>query len=270
MGKICILCIEGTNCEWETALCFKRLGAVPEIVHLKQLTGAVREKDRRNLLDYDCLVIPGGFSAGDYVRAGAIFAARILGNLEELKAFVEEGRPVLGICNGFQVLVELGLLPGIAGERAALTINDSARFECRPALLKHENQGKCIFTRKIPSGRILKMPCAHAEGKFFIAEERRAEVLKIMEANDQIVFRYVDADGHYAGYPWNPNGSIDNIAGICNPDGNVLGLMPHPERAFYAYTSADWTREKASDQGDGKLIFEAVLKHIRHSALRPC
>ncbi|MDF2957878.1 MAG: Phosphoribosylformylglycinamidinesynthase [Candidatus Alkanophagales archaeon MCA70_species_1] len=265
MVKVCILCIEGTNCEWETYLCFKRLGAAPEIVHLKQLTGAVREKDRRRLLDYDCLVIPGGFSAGDYVRAGAIFAARILGSLEELKTFVEEERPVLGICNGFQVLVELGLLPGIAGERATLTINDSARFECRPTLLKHENKGKCLFTKKIPHGRILKMPCAHAEGKFFIPEDRRAEVIKTMEENDQIVLRYVDPDGRYAGYPWNPNGSIYNIAGICNPEGTVFGLMPHPERAFYAYTNADWTRERGSDYGDGKLIFESILEHIRHS-----
>ncbi len=269
--KICILRIEGTNCEWETYLSFKRLGASPEIVHIKQLTGDVDEKYRRNLSDYHCLTIPGGFSSGDYVRAGAIFSARIKGCLEkELEDFVDDGKPVLGICNGFQVLVELGLLPGIEKQKyrreAALTMNDSFRFECRQTLVKNENKGKCIFTRKIPRGMILRMPCAHAEGKFFIEEEKREEYIRIMEERDQIVFRYVNDKGEYASYPWNPNGSIYNIAGICNDEGNILGLMPHPERAFYTYMSGDWTRKKKKmnieGKGDGSLIFESVLDFL--------
>ncbi len=152
-SKICILRIEGTNCELETSLAFKRLGASAEIVHLKQLIGAVKERERRNLKDFDLLVIPGGFSSGDYVRAGAILAARIKGALgKQIEDFIEKGNPILGICNGFQVLVEMGLLPGFAHERAeiqqvALTTNDSARFECRPTLIKHESKGKCVHKR---------------------------------------------------------------------------------------------------------------------------
>ena len=290
-SKICVLRIEGTNCELETALAFKRLGASVEIVHLKQLeragAGRVKERERRSLEDYDLLVIPGGFSAGDYVRAGAILAARLKGALgREIEGFTESGKPVLGICNGFQVLVELGLLPGFEGatqQQAALTTNDSARFECRPTLLKHESRGNCVFTRAVERGSVLKMPCAHAEGKFVVAgregggrEREREEYLRRLEENDQIVFRYVDPVGNYAGYPWNPNGSLSNIAGICNPEGNIFGLMPHPERAFFAFTDSEWTRargregerkgekerEGRKENGDGRLIFESVLQHF--------
>ena len=274
MIRVCILQIEGTNCEFETCLAFARLGASAEIVHLNQLTGAVKERDRRNLADYDLLVIPGGFSAGDYVRAGAIFAARLRGSLgDEIEEFITEGKPILGICNGFQVLMELGLLPGTDdGVRAVLTTNSSAHFECRPTLIKHENRGKCIFTRGIEHGSILKMPCAHAEGRFFIANER---YVQRMEDNDQIVFRYVDPNGNYASYPWNPNGSIYNIAAICNQEGNILGLMPHPERAFYSWLDSEWWRregegkdrgrrgKKKPSYGDGKRIFESVLDHLQ-------
>ena len=280
--KICILRIEGTNCEYETSLSFTRLGASAEIVHLKQLIGAVKERERRNLNDYDALVIPGGFSSGDYIRAGAILAARINGALgEEISAFIKDGKPLLGICNGFQVLVELGLLPGFGAQdeiglqQAALTTNDSARFECRPTLIKHENTGNCVFTQGIEKGSILKMPCAHAEGKFFIDEKKREEYIQRLEDNDQIVFRYVDPDGNYASYPWNPNGSLYNIAGICNPEGTILGLMPHPERAFYTFMDSEWSRRpielragqgeektKGDAYGDGKKIFEAVLNYL--------
>jgi phosphoribosylformylglycinamidine synthase I len=273
-SKICILRIEGTNCELETSLSFKRLGASAEIVHLKQLIGAVKEREMRNLNDYDLLVIPGGFSSGDYIRAGAIFAARIKGALgQEIADFIESGKPLLGICNGFQVLVEMGLLPGFSHEtremqQVALTTNDSARFECRPALIKHESRGNCVFTRGIAEGSILKMPCAHAEGKLFIAEKKREDYIQLLEENDQIVFRYVDSGGNYAPYPWNPNGSIDNIAAICNPEGNILGIMPHPERAFYAFMDPEWSRtargrEKADNYGGGKRLFESVLDYLR-------
>jgi len=279
--KICILRIEGTNCEYETFLAFKRLGASAEIVHLKQLIGAVKEHEQRNLSDYDVLVLPGGFSSGDYIRAGAILAARINGALEnEIADFTKNGNPVLGICNGFQVLVELGLLPGFGNrdeievQQAALTTNDSAHFECRPTLLKHENNGNCVFTRGIEKGCILKMPCAHAEGKFFIDEKKRERYIQRLEDNDQIVFRYVDPAGNYAANPWNPNGSLHNIAGICNPEGTILGLMPHPERAFYAFMDTEWlrkTRERkvrgrggeSAAYGDGQKLFEAVLNYLR-------
>lgn len=277
-ARICVLRIEGTNCELETFRSFKRLGAAAEIVHLKQLIGAVKEREKRKLNDYDLLVIPGGFSSGDYIRAGAILAARIKGTLgEEIDDFIRDGKPILGICNGFQVLVEMGLLPGLADEKiglqqAALTTNDSARFECRSVYLRHENRGNCVFTKGIENGRIMKMPCAHAEGKFFISEKRREAYLQLLEENDQIVFRYIDPEGGYASYPWNPNGSVDNIAGICDPSGIILGLMPHPERAFYAYLDSEWSRRAKGGEegrgayGDGKAIFEAVLNYLSRKA----
>ena len=265
--RVCILRIEGTNNEQEMHLAFKRLGAKPELVHLKQITGEVAEARRRNLFDYQCLMIPGGFSSGDYVRAGAIWAARIKSTLrEQLIRFVEDGYPVGGICNGFQVLVELGLLPAFdatmsKSPQVALTVNDSAKFECRPTLLKHENGGDCIFTRKIPQKKVVMMPSAHAEGKLTFPREKQEEYLQRLIDGDQIVFRYVNPSGEYAGYPWNPNGSFYNIAGICNPDGNVFGMMPHPERAFFSYQHPDWMR--TSVKGDGKAIFESVLEYIQ-------
>ncbi|HDS44950.1 MAG TPA: phosphoribosylformylglycinamidine synthase subunit PurQ [Methanomicrobia archaeon] len=281
--KICVLRIEGTNCEYETYLAFTRLGAAAEIVHLKQLIGAVQPGDQRQLSDYGALVIPGGFSSGDYIRAGAILAARIQGALgAEIQEFIGAGKPILGICNGFQVLVELGLLPGfgapggVAVQQAALTTNDSGRFECRPTLIKHENRGSCVFTQGIERGSILKIPSAHAEGKFFIDEHRRADYLQRLEENDQIVFRYVDPAGDYAGYPWNPNGSLANIAGICNPSGTIMGLMPHPERVFHPFMDSEWPRAAAQARttlgiaegaaqayGDGQQLFASVLQYLR-------
>jgi len=264
--KICILRIEGTNCEMETYLAFERLGVSPELVHLKQLTGNVREDEKRDLFDYHCLMIPGGFSSGDYIRAGAIFASRMKSTLRDtLVKYIKEGRPVGGICNGFQVLVELGVLPGIKGVMspypdAVLTVNDSARFECRPTLLKHENS--CAFTGRIQKEKIVCMPCAHAEGKFIFDSENEEEYLQRLIDNEQIVFRYVDPKGKEAKYPWNPNGSIQDIAGICNPEGNVFGMMPHPERVINQYTNPDWTRSK-SPNGDGIAIFESVLDYIK-------
>ena len=268
--KIAILRIEGTNCEQESFDSFKRLGAKPEFVHLKQLLNIDCNKDeKRDIFDYQCIMIPGGFSAGDYIRAGAIFAARMKSKLQKkLEDFVKQEYPVLGVCNGFQILTELGLLPGIDKiisdiPESCLNINDSNRFECRPILLKHENNGKCVFTSKIPKKDVRLIPCAHAEGKLMFPLDKQKEYLKKMEKNDQVVFRYVDPDGNYAGYPWNPNGSIDNIAGICNHIGNVFGMMPHPERTFYRHQHPNWTKVGLDKNfGDGRAVFESVLEYI--------
>jgi phosphoribosylformylglycinamidine synthase I len=268
--KVCILRIEGTNCEQETFESFKRLGAKPEMVHLKQLTSIdIRENERRKLSDFQILMIPGGFASGDYIRAGAIFAARMKSKLsQKLVNFVENGYPIGGICNGFQVLVELGLLPAFGKimsqyPEAVLATNASDRFECRPILLKHENSGKCTFTNKIPKGKVILAPCAHAEGQFLFSKEKEKELLSQLIDNDQIVFRYVDENCEYAGYPWNPNGSLYNIAGICNNEGNVFGMMPHPERVFYRYTHPDWMRQNEHDWvGDGRAVFESVLDYV--------
>lgn len=268
--KVAVIRIEGTNCEQESFDAFKRLDANPEFVHLKQLLHIdCTDTEKRDISDYQCIMIPGGFSAGDYIRAGAIFAARMKSKLsKDLKEFVEQEYPILGICNGFQVLTELGLLPGVkeimtSVPDACLNINDSSRFECRPTFLKHENNGKCVFTSKIAKGDIRLIPSAHAEGKLLFPLDKQEQYLKKLEKNDQVVFRYVDENGEYAGYPWNPNGSISNLAGICNHIGNVFGMMPHPERTFYMHQHPDWVQKGLNKNiGDGRAIFESVLDYI--------
>ncbi len=293
--KIAILQMEGTNCEQEMFDAFAKLGARPEFVHLNQLTSTdMLPEYQRKLMDYQVLMLPGGFSAGDYIRAGAIFAARIKSKLEsDLSEFIEEGRAVGGICNGFQILVELGALPGNHGPLAdrptiALTTNDSNRFECRPTLLRHENKGNCHFTGLLEQDTIIMTPSAHAEGKLMFPRGEEERMFKELTDNDQVVFRYVDTEGNYGGYPFNPNGSPFNIAGICNPEGNVFGMMPHPERVFSSLNHNDWTRNPALnhdgktpnpslDQNDGtidpalaqkpvaghgKALFESVIESI--------
>ncbi len=248
--KIAILQMEGTNCEEESFYAFKELGVNPEYVHIKKI-----EKGEKKIFDYHGLFLPGGFSAGDYVRAGAIFATRLKASImKDLIKYVEDGYPILGVCNGFQVLIELGLLPALNGisdePEASLVTNDSNRFECRQTFVKHEGNSK--ITKKIPKGKLLLIPSAHAEGKIVLKGNKYEEIEK------QIVFRYVDKDGNIAGYPWNPNGSYDNIAGLSNPEGNVLGMMPHPERAFHSWQNLSWGR------GDGKDIFKGMIDYIEN------
>lgn len=263
--RVCVLRIEGTNCEDEMAEAFEDVGAKAEKVHLKQLLGQCSPELKRSLEDYDVLALPGGFSAGDYVRAGAMFAARMKAGVgKDLKAFVEEGKPVLGVCNGFQILVELGLLPAFDGvmsdePQAALYTNDSGRFECRPTVLRNDNRGKCAFTLDIPEKSLFQCPSAHGEGKLL---SDVPDFLRKLEENDQIVFRYTAPDGGRATYPWNPNGSPSDIAGICNPAGNVMGMMPHPERVMTAYNNADWPRGHATEDGGGKKVFTSVMKYL--------
>ncbi len=262
--KICIMRVGGTNCDSETKRAFEDLGVKAEIVHLNQI---IKEK---SLLGYDALVFPGGFSFGDYVRAGAIWAKGIAAKLgRDLKRFVEQEKPVLGICNGFQVLVEAGLLPRFdrASEfpQVALATNEPIGYRCMWVHLKHENSGRCIFTQKIPKGRLLKIPIAHAEGRFMFPKEEEKEYLQRLYDNDQLVFRYCNQKGQYADeeYPVNPNGAFHDIAGICNLDGTIFGLMPHPERAYYGWQLPDWTRrERVSKYGDGRLIFESIREYL--------
>ena len=264
--RVAVLLIEGTNCEEESVRSFRLLGAQAEKIHLKQLTGDAPPEFRRRLADYDVLMIPGGFAAGDYVRAGAIFAARLKSRLsKDLEDFVRSGRLVLGVCNGVQILVEAGMLPALRGPmtdapEAVLATNDSAHYECRPSYLKHENGGSCAFTRRLGKGDVVVFVTAHGEGKFLLPKEREKEMLRELVENDQVVFRYVDDRGRYAGYPWCPNGALDNIAALCNREGNVFGVQPHPERAFFRYLHPDWTRTGDPDgPGDGRAIFESVL-----------
>ncbi len=262
--RICVLRVGGTNCDAETKRSFEELGVQAEIRHVNELV------KRHNLLEYHVLVFPGGFSYGDYVRAGAIWAKWILAKMgKDLKAFVDEKRPILGICNGFQVLVEAGLLPGFEGvsayPEATLATNLPPGYNCRWVYVRHENKGKCIFTREIPKGKVLRIPVAHSEGRFMFAKEKEKEFLKQLYESDMLVFRYCNKNGEYEEgyYPTNPNGSFHNIAGICNSDGTIFGLMPHPERAFYWWQQPDWTRQKQMPQyGDGELIFTSLIDYL--------
>lgn len=262
--RVCILRVGGTNCDAETKRAFQESGMKAEIVHFNELV------KQQNLLDYEALIIPGGFSHGDYVRAGAIWAKRLIAKLEkELKRFVDEERPILGICNGFQVLVEAGLLPQFDGislfPEAALGTNVPPGYNCRWVYLKHESRGNCAFTRNIRQDHVVKVPVAHSEGRFAFTKENEKKHLQRLLDNDQLVFRYCHHDGEYASmeYPFNPNGSSYDIAGICSPSGTVFGLMPHPERAYFGWQLPDWTRSETLPAfGDGKLIFESIAEHL--------
>lgn len=266
--KIALLRIEGTNNYEELAVAFRTLGARPEVVHLKQFEGREVEPDHvRHLLDYQVLLLPGGFSAGDYVRAGAILAARIRAAIgPQLEEFIHDGRLVGGICNGFQVLTELGLLPGrpdgrLGTPQAALMTNDSGRYECRPTFLRWEG-GRFPPLQGTPPGERFLFPSGHSEGKLVLSDEPGAR-LSELEQNGQVLFRWVAPDGSPAHYPWNPNGSFGDVAGLTNPDGNVFGLMPHPERGFFRAQHPEWTRTgSAEGWGDGHRFLDAVLRHV--------
>ncbi|MBI5788991.1 MAG: phosphoribosylformylglycinamidine synthase subunit PurQ, partial [Candidatus Schekmanbacteria bacterium] len=188
------------------------------------------------LSDYDCLVLPGGFSYGDYLRTGAI--ARFSPVMSEVVNFAQKGGLVLGICNGFQILLEAGLLPG------AMQRNQGLKFICRYVNLRVENN-LTPFTQTCRSGQVLQIPIAHMEGNYYADEQTLAG----LNANNQIVFRYSSPQGE-VGAADNPNGSLENIAGICNRARNVMGLMPHPERCSESVLGGE----------DGKLIFSSVLK----------
>ncbi len=254
--RVAIVRMEGTNCEDETYVSFKSLGTKPEYVHLKLF-----ENRKVNLEDYHILVFPGGFSGGDYVRAGAIFASRMKGTVsKDLFNFIENEKAIVGICNGFQVLIELGFLPGwetLWSEKpqAALAPNISNRFECRWVYVKKENTS-CKLLNDLKKEEIMALPIAHAEGRVVLENK----ILENIIENKQIAFRYVDSNGKYADYPWNPNGSMYNIAGMCNSIGNVLGLMPHPERAFFKYQHPEYLRSGGDDPG--RRIFKSVVNYI--------
>lgn len=261
--KVCVMRVGGTNCDAETQRAFQEFGVQAEVLHVNELI------KRGNLLDYAVLVFPGGFSFGDYVRSGVIFARSLSAKLgKEMKIFVDEGRPILGICNGFQILVEYGLLPGFEGTsnypEASLAPN-SHGYKCQWIHLKNENKDKCAFTTKIPEGQVLRMPIAHGEGRFLFPVEKEEEMLQKLLDNDMMVFRYCDENGKVADskYPTNPNGAFNDIAGICNREGTIFGMMPHPERAMYWWQQPDWTRQKQMAQyGDGKFIFESLIDHL--------
>ena len=261
--QVLLLRAPGTNCDAETLNAFESLETEVHTVHTQKI---FREK---NLEEYDIIVFPGGFSYGDYVRSGAIWAKECEYRIgKEMESFAESGKPIIGICNGFQVLVEMGFLPGFNGRseypEAALA-NNLYGYQCRWTRLKFLNKGGCEMLETIPTGQILQFPVAHGEGRFVFPLDKSEIYLNELLEKDQLVFRYVGKDGDFPqATPWeNPNGAFYDIAGICNPEGNILGLMPHPERAFYHHLMPEWTKiTEAGEFGDGKIFFESVIKFV--------
>lgn len=248
-SRVCILFTDGINCDAETSTAFAMAGGRPEHVHVNQLRDGSRQ-----LSDFQILAISGGFSYGDDIRAGQILATELVTMLVcQLREFVERGGLILGICNGFQVLVRTGLLPfnTIGQTSVSLTVNTSGKFECRWVRLGVENT-RCVFTcdmehegTTVPSpqglrtlwGRI-ELPVAHKEGKFIADSDTIARI----EREGLVALRYDDADGIATTYPKNPNGSINGIAGVCDATGRILGLMPHPERFVVPTQHPNWRR----------------------------
>jgi phosphoribosylformylglycinamidine synthase len=253
--KILILRAAGTNCDLETASALSFVGGRPERVTIEQ----IRSRAKR-LMDYAMLVIPGGFSYGDDVGAGKILAAQIRLYLKDLRQFLRLGRPVLGICNGFQALVKAGILPAsnTCEQTVGFTANDSGRFEARWVHLRINAQSSCLFFKGLPE--MIELPVAHGEGKLVLKSPRQLEELK---KNKSIAMQYVSDDGKLASYPDNPNGSIFNIAALSNPEGNCLGLMPHPERFTAIHHHPNWTRQTFLKEGVGLEMFRNGVKYCQ-------
>jgi len=244
---VAVLTGYGLNCDHETAHAFHLVGGIPYRVHINDLIAR-----RRCLEDYDILVLDGGFSWADDHGAGVLEAARLKHNLADaLQTFIDAGKLILGICNGFQALVNLGFLPGFDGDHGkklvALTCNDCGNFRDDWVHLTVNPETPCVFTRGMTG---LELPVRHGEGKFIASDE----VMNRLDGQGQIVLRYATAKGVTAKglFPDNPNGSLDDIAGICDPSGRIFGLMPHPE-AFNHWTNhPNWTVMKVLSKRRGQ------------------
>ena len=254
--KTLILTGFGLNTDYELQHAFKLAGAEAERVHLNDLIDG-----RYKLLDYDILGIPGGFAFADDLGGGRVLAQRINTHLlDDLLRFIDDERLVFSACNGFQVLAKLGLLPRLGPGReqeVTLTFNDSGKFENRWVYLKANKQSPCIFTKNI---EMLYLPVRHGEGKFVVRDDA---VLNQLKVNGQIALKYCDENGKSAGYPYNPNGSVADIAGICDASGRIFGLMPHPEAYLYKYNHPRWTREKLPEEGMGLQVFKNAVSYVK-------
>jgi phosphoribosylformylglycinamidine synthase subunit PurQ / glutaminase len=253
---VLVLRAPGTNCDRETAFAFEQAGAATAALHVNE----VLRKPAR-LRDVTGFVIPGGFSHGDDLGAGTILGTRIRTRLvDEVRRLVDRGGIVLGICNGFQVLAKTGLVPGFDGttERTVtLAQNESARYEDRWVTLE-VTTSKSVFLRP---GERYEVPVAHAEGRLLPLDDA---VRARLSRDDQVALRYLGPDGgHPAPYPWNPNGAVDDIAGITDPTGRMLGLMPHPERHQFAWQSPRFHRGEAPRVPDGLRLFRNAVEHLR-------
>ena len=253
-----ILRAAGINCDEETEYAFKLASADADRVHVNRVAEKPELLEKAHIV-----VIPGGFTYGDDVAAGKILANELTTRLAEpLHRFVERGGLVLGICNGFQVLVKTGLLPGWEETSASVTLTDnlSGKFEDRWVWLEACSP-QCVYTKGIDEP--IYIPVAHAEGRFTAVS---TDVLDRLEEQGQVAFRYINPDGGEVAYPQNPNGSDRHIAGICDQTGRVLGLMPHPERHVHPTHHPHWTRLSDRKDGDGIAIFRNAVATVRSDA----
>lgn len=255
--KALVLTGFGINCDGETQSAFRRAGAQADRVHLNDIIDAPDM-----LEDYHIFAIPGGFSFGDDIASGKILANRLRYRLgDHLKRFIAEGKLVIGICNGFQVMVKMGILPlddGDFKQEVTLTHNDSGRFEDRWVRLGVEPDTKCVWLKGIDS---LELPVRHGEGKFIPQDDA---TLRRLVRNGQVALRYLGPDGKPAGrkFPYNPNGSIEDIAGICDATGRVFGLMPHPEAYVDRTNHPRWYREELPEEGAGLQVFRNAVDYM--------
>ena len=271
--KVCILRTDGTNCDEELSYAFEKFGGSPQYVHVNQL----RSKNRK-LKDYKILALPGGFSYGDDIASGKVLAIELISFLkDQLESYVAKKGLILGVCNGFQVLVRTGLLPfnKIGKMDATLAFNDSGHLECRWVKVKIE-KSKCLFLdpKQLKPGlstyskpglynsRILDIAVNHGEGKFYSDKS----TLQKIENQSLVTFRYVDESNNPTQiYPANPNGSLNAIAGICDPTGRILGLMPHPEKFVDLTQHPNWRRFEKGRKPDGALIFQNMIRFAKQS-----
>ena len=257
--KALVLRAAGTNCDRETAYALEVAGFEAQRVHV------FRVMEQPDLLrEFQFLLFPGGFSYGDDIASGKILANQMLHRLAgPLNDFVAAGKLVLGICNGFQIMIKSGLLPwgkvapGEAHKDATLAWNDCGQFLDRWVHLRADSD-RCVF---LPKGQVIALPVAHGEGKFVPASDT---VLDTLHRQDQVALRYVDAAGNPGGFPVNPNGSVDDIAAICDPTGRVMGLMPHPERFVDVTQHPQWTRGGVQ-QADGQIFFRQAFDFLKQA-----
>lgn len=256
--KAIVLRAAGINCDLETVHALELAGASADRIHINRLI------ENPSLLDdYQIMVFPGGFSYGDDVAAGKILANQIVHHLSDaISKFIDDGKLVLGICNGFQVLVKTGILPDIAGSEpvegnhVSIIDNDCGKFEDRWVHLEAGTE-RCVF---VTPGQKIYLPIAHGEGKV-VTQDR--ETLDKIVSGGHVAFRYVDADGNEGSFPINPNGSIDSIAGLTDSTGRVMGLMPHPERFTHMTQHPQWGRLKDGGKPDGMTIFDNAVEYVR-------
>ena len=244
----------GINCDAETVHAWRLAGAKPRLVHVNELI-----RDPSRLGEAQILTVPGGFSYGDDIAAGRILASRFAHHLAgPMREFVAAGKLVLGICNGFQVLVQMGLLPGDGAQSPGVSLapNSSSKFEDRWVRMRVDTD-RCPFLHR---SRYIEAPVAHAEGRLVVDSDR---TLNALRHDGHVALRYVDDRGETGDYPVNPNGSVDAIAGLTDPTGQVLGLMPHPERHVDRTQHPLWTRRQAGADADGLNVFRSAVDSLK-------